>query len=500
MLLGAWFLIAAALAGSDPEAIDVRLELARDGAGRPTLTVHAEYPSTLGDVDLVSVSTRGAGEDASDVRHLAACDSEGNGLTVEARGPGQWAVRHPLGARYRVETRLEATPGRKAYVPGEYARAVLEERMLYTSASWVLALPQRLERRQIRPVRIEWVGSEALGWEVASSFGAGPGPFELGLSLEDLSRSLLLAGEFELFEYEVPDGDLLVAVAGDTWGSDRIEFAQLARDVIAFERSYLGDTMQPFHLVSLIPRAPAQAQYSGQWGIALHRASALFSTPGVAFGGASGLRGVFAGLLLHESYHGWDPDLRDVTNRDRPDWFFEGFAEFFALRLALRGGFIELDDYVESLNRTFALYAHSSARSADSPSVPQEFWSEALVRRQPYLLGHLIAARVDAAIRARSGGERSLDDLMRELEREARAHADGRLDFGLEGLFARMEAWAGEALPDVRSSAISGTLFELPSETFAPVLELEFVELRHGMRVQRASLVPGQGPTALSCL
>lgn len=90
---------------------------------------------------------------------------------------------------------------------------------------------------------------------------------------------------------------------------------------------------------------------------------------------------------------------------------------------------------------------------------------------------------------AASGGERSLDDFLRALVREARARPDGVLDIEREDLFTRLEAWIDAGtLADVRASAVSGAPFELPPDTFAPVLAIED-ERGAGGVVQRARLL-----------
>lgn len=486
MPLAAALLFCAARADADHDLVAVRLELARDAFGCPTVTVRVELPTpSIGNLDLLELSTGSSDEGQTEVRLVAARDLQGNALHLESMQDGRCAVHRPAGERYQVETRLELTRPRQDPGAGELSRAMLDGRAFFTSGSWVVALPRRLDATRTRPVRIEWIGAEELGWEVASSLGAGPGPFERRMSLRDLKTSLFFAGEFESFEYAVPGGSLVVAAACDGWDSDRREFAELARDVVSFQRSYLGDGNQAFRVVSLLPWNTDPALPPSRWGVALHDASALFSSLGGAFGG----REEFALLLLHEGYHDWSPDLGLVWGDAHPYWFSEGFAEFFALRLALRGGFIGLDEYVGRLNLQLEEYGLSPERDANSTRIASEFWRDGTVRRQPYLLGHLLAARVDAAIRARSENERSLDDLMRELERDARASSGGSLNFGLEGLFERMEAWAGEPLPDVRQSAMRGTFFELPADTFAPVLELERVEYPRHPPFQRARVV-----------
>ncbi|HVS17247.1 MAG TPA: hypothetical protein VMT18_01515, partial [Planctomycetota bacterium] len=282
--------------------------------------------------------------------------------------------------------------------------------------------------------------------------------------------------------------------AGEEWGFDRAEFAELARDVVVLEREFFEDDAQPFHLISLLPVGRADPQQRSLGGTALHRAFALYSLPGVSFDGPGNQRRAFAELLLHEMFHDWNGQLlRRAAPSEWLYWFSEGFTSFYTRRLSLRGGWSDPVGYVDDLNRVLAAYAENPAREADAERVREQFWSDRDVQQQPYQLGDLIAARVDAAIRAHSGGERSLDDFMRALVREARASDAGLLEIEREDLLARLEAWTDPAtMADVRASAVDGAPFELPPDTFAPVLALESFEPGHGALAQRARLLSGQ--------
>jgi hypothetical protein len=72
------------------------------------------------------------------------------------------------------------------------------------------------------------------------------------------------------------------------------------------------------------------------------------------------------------------------------------------------------------------------------------------------------------------------------------------LDIEREDLFARLEAWTDAGtLADVRASAVDGAPFELPPDTFAPVLELAS---ESAAGVQRARLVDGDLARCRVCL
>ena len=492
-------LLALAPAAPQAEGIDLRLELARDPGGAPALELVVGAP---GDADGETVLALGLGWGGSDPE---ACDLEllevrgpdGAALAWEPSGPGRWSVRHAPGARLEAVARLAPTAHQDDDDPRVHYRPILNARVLQLIGELALPLPEDLDDAAPRPLRVEWLGADALGWEPACSLGRGPGPFVAELPLYRLRASLFLAGEFELFEHAVPGGTLLVAAAGEAWGFDRAEFAQLARDVVTLEREFFDDRSCPFYLVSLLPVGRADPSRRSLGGTGLTDAFAVYSLPGVGLG-EPGTGGDFASLLLHEMFHDWNGHtLRRVAPSERLFWFSEGFTSFYTRRLALRGGWMDAAAYAADLDRVLGEYAANPAREADAARVEAEFWSDPDVQKQPYQLGDLIACRVDAAIRARSGGERSLDDLMRALVREALDAESGVLELEIEDLLARLEAWTDPGtVADVRASAVDGAPFELPPDTFAPLLEITYEPLAGGGERQRARLVPAHAGDA----
>jgi predicted metalloprotease with PDZ domain len=102
-----------------------------------------------------------------------------------------------------------------------------------------------------------------------------------------------------------------------------------------------------------------------------------------------------------------------------------------------------------------------------------DYWDDRDVQRLPYHRGDLIAMLLDRELRAASGGERGLDELMRALVREGR---DG-LRVSTEGLLARFaEAGAGELVPLLSEALEGGRTLPVPADLFAPCLAMELTD------------------------
>ncbi|MCC4620177.1 hypothetical protein LL965_08780 [Xanthomonas cassavae CFBP 4642] len=119
-------------------------------------------------------------------------------------------------------------------------------------------------------------------------------------------------------------------------------------------------------------------------------------------------------LLGHEMVHALMVSLDEENDpgNTKSAWFNEGLAVYYQRALPLRAGLIDASVFLEDLNRTAAQYYTSAKRNGTNAEVVEKFWSDARVRLLPYQRGSLYFAQVDAAVLAKSGGKRSLDNLI----------------------------------------------------------------------------------------
>lgn len=118
------------------------------------------------------------------------------------------------------------------------------------------------------------------------------------------------------------------------------------------------------------------------------------------------------GLLSHEIAHNW-PSLQgehgDIA------WYTEGTAEYYSLFLAYRGGLLTPDQVLKTINERAAAYYSNPYRALSNPEAAKVFWTDAVAQTVPYGRGFFYLVQTDAQIRARSGGRRSLDDVVKAL-------------------------------------------------------------------------------------
>ncbi|WP_341678818.1 PDZ domain-containing protein [Niveibacterium sp. SC-1] len=140
----------------------------------------------------------------------------------------------------------------------------------------------------------------------------------------------------------------------------------------------------------------------------------------------------FLGLCSHEYFHAWNvkrikparfvPYDLQQENYTRLLWVFEGFTSYYDDLALVRAGLIDQATYFGMLARTVAAVQRGAGRQVQSVA-ESSFDAWVKYYRQDenapnaivsyYAKGSLVALALDLAIRAKTEGARSLDDVMR---------------------------------------------------------------------------------------
>jgi predicted metalloprotease with PDZ domain len=172
-------------------------------------------------------------------------------------------------------------------------------------------------------------------------------------------------------------------------------------------------------------------------------------------------------IVAHELVHAWDARLLRPAEHTPYDferavpapslWIAEGLAELYAHRAMRSTGLWSESQLVEALEvqaTRAALGARRGHSIEDEAAMAWQPPDEAAFDPESwYARGHLAALAIDATIRARTAGRRSLDDVVRALLDEARRRGgalpiDGRV---LAAAVAAVEADAGRLVSSLVS-------------------------------------------------
>lgn len=131
--------------------------------------------------------------------------------------------------------------------------------------------------------------------------------------------------------------------------------------------------------------------------------------------------------LAHEMLHTFIRGLEGDENLEN-GWFSEGLAVYYQRVLPVRFGLMSTEDFLLDLNRTAGRYYTNALAGTPNAEIPAHFWSNTLIRVLPYDRGALYFATVDDAVREKSQGRRSLDDLLLAMLQRRREKGDVRRD------------------------------------------------------------------------
>jgi predicted metalloprotease with PDZ domain len=142
----------------------------------------------------------------------------------------------------------------------------------------------------------------------------------------------------------------------------------------------------------------------------------------------------YLGLCSHEYFHTWNvkrikpaafaPYNLQVENYSPLLWLFEGFTSYYDDLMLVRAGVIAEPAYFKLLGKTIGSVLRGSGRTKQSVADSSfDAWGKYYRQDENapnaiisyYTKGSLIGLALDLSIRAKTGGKKSLDDVMRTL-------------------------------------------------------------------------------------
>ncbi len=331
----------------------------------------------------------------------------------------------------------------------------------------VFILPAGEESDKIA-FELEWKNFPSV-WTIANSFGVDQRRQKTETTLGELTAGLYVGGDYRVTRTQAAGKPVFVAIR-DKRKVDDAELATMVSRVIGAQRAFWNDHSQSRYLVSLTAwdEGPNSSSFGGT---GLTNAFALFATPNATIPG-------IRGLLSHEYSHNWVP--MKMGRMPDPEqslyWFSEGFNEFYTYRQLLKAGIISRQEYIDTYNSHIREYYMLPTRNEPNERIVKDFWNDSNVGRLPYLRGFLFATNLDAAIRRRSGGVKSLDDAMFEIYKSAAAGSKPTLSFEyLTGVFSRHLGEDPTAL--MKRQLVEGQLIEPASDALGGDVALKTVPM-----------------------
>jgi predicted metalloprotease with PDZ domain len=283
----------------------------------------------------------------------------------------------------------------------------------------------------------------------------------------------VLMGDLSFGRFEVAEAEHVVALTG----GDDTDMDRLAQDMVkvcTVHADFFGGTVPMDRYVFLIV-----ALNGGYGGLEHRNSSALIcdqsSLPRAGQNRTPMRYRDFLGLVSHEYFHLWNvkrirpaefvPYALNNESYTRQLWVFEGITSYYDDLGLLRAELIPRESYLELLGRTLtAVYRNRGRRRQTIEESSFDAWIKfykpdenapnAVVSY--YSKGAMVALALDLEIRLKTGGKRSLADVMRALwkkygEESSRGLAEG-------GLEQMAEEVAGLNLGDFFKQALRTTV------------------------------------------
>ncbi len=445
-----------ALQRGERTAVRVSLDLAGSPSGSTGLRA-AERWAGMSDLGDLFTNLRASGPDGP--------------LAIERTAAHRWQVQHEPGVRLRVEWTLRASNAVAVHHPSYYYRPIVEPDRFHLIGHAGLLVPEHLADGQAHVIAVRWEGFAAAGWRVACSHGLGQRRALARRTMDELRHAVFLAGALRLHRRFIRQSPLLVALQG-RWAFPDAAFIDLAAEIVAAERAFFDEAEARPSLISAISVGRRIPGRIATGGTGLTDSTALFLSPGLGLGADSRSRLRLALLLAHELFHHWNGHVIQLAEPEELGyWFSEGFTDFYARRLLLRAGVIDVDSYAALVNDTSVRYSTNPRRNAANRRIQRDFWTDEAMGELPYQRGCLVAHLLDHRIRSRSQGRRSLDELMRALASHARRTGE-RVD--TRKLLARFARATSARFADrLRGIVVDGDSIDLPLDLYAPCLRGE---------------------------
>ena len=384
-------------------------------------------------------------------RHIIAVEAEVNGESVVVKkiDKSSWRVS-PVGGPLLLRAEIYA---HDLSVRGAYLD--LSHAFLNGAAVFFHVHGKEDERCVVHAIPPSHIAENE--WQVATSMERLTGTVDdfgafVALGYDELIDHPILMGDLSFGKFDVAGTEHVIAI----FGARDFDCGRLERDLqrlCSHHADFFGSPLPMNRYTFLIT-----AVNEGYGGLEHRNSSALICArsdlprPGVSEVDAGYQK--FLGLVSHEYFHLWNvkrikpaefvPYELDHEAYTRQLWVFEGITSYFDDLALLRSGLIAPKAYLELLGRSLtAVYQSGGRRRQTLEESSFDAWIKFYKQDENspnamvsyYRKGAMVALALDLELRQKSGGQCSLDDLMRALwQRYGQDSSRGLPDGGFERL------------------------------------------------------------------
>jgi predicted metalloprotease with PDZ domain len=227
--------------------------------------------------------------------------------------------------------------------------------------------------------------------------------------------AVFVGGDYRTHKVDVHGKPVFITVRGDWYAgfSDGF-FIEKVRNAVSSQREYWNDHEQDYFNVIITPtvsQSDSSYKRTNNVGTALYNGFMIQKTNN-PFNNPDN----FSYLLHHEMMHHWVGSKIQVRHNQLNKWFKEGFTHYLAFKNRLHTGEISSEEWTKLINKdVLSFHWNNPKRNIPNYVIETDFWKDYNVEKVPYNRGAIFAFWLDNQIILKSDGEKSLDDLMRDL-------------------------------------------------------------------------------------
>lgn len=398
-------------------------------AGKPRLQVILEFQGSERGITYLAYQDNQFGEpNQMDFVEFPKQDP-GVGVTKEPDS-NRFVVTHLPGKKVRVCYQvLDLQDSSELFYTYCCYKPIIREDYFHLQTGHLLAAPEDYweDPQSRQTIQLSWDNFPE-NWILHNSFGPDRQQ-SASLTNSEFNVAIFVGGDFRRFKFEVKDQPVYLLTRGEWTQFSDDTLLNLLQRTVKGHRAFWNDYRDTLYSITFLPinDAPwtenSKSVSVGGSGLTNSFLSFATNNPGVKYD-------LIRYVWVHELMHHWIGTHIENAEEERQYWFSEGFTEYFTLKNSLRYGLINTQGFLEGLNNFSSEHYSSPQRAMPNDSLTYEhFWNGGKEwEKLPYRRGCLYAFYLDNLIRAKSKGEKNLDQMMREILAAVRENPGQKLD------------------------------------------------------------------------
>lgn len=237
-------------------------------------------------------------------------------------------------------------------------------------------------------------------------FASDPKFDKRSISVADVDNSIIFVGKHWNEQEFGQDERKFSLLSNGEFHFTQAESQEKVRTIAQAYSKKFGNLNGERFLVAIL-RSTASTSF-GAWEANTRGRTAMIVSAGMAFKSQSLQQ--LDEQLRHELFHLWIPN--GVNLRGRYDWFYEGFALYSSLKLAVESNTIRFDDMLDTMSRAFAVADEQRSEIGLIKLTKNRFNGG---ERQLYSKGLIFAFYCDLALNVASKGRKNTDLIVNKI-------------------------------------------------------------------------------------